>query len=697
MTGPVTGIKTVTVSSPCGKPITSGLGDMLTFVNMDNVNDVQLSYTQFSYGDSNATTVAAGNGIALPDSAPMYAITADPTISVQVNILPGAGPYTEGAIQIATQLLPLAVDIAEELLATGIPQVAGAVPLYDIEPAQNPAIPVGATVNINDYGDPTWNASAVTYDGYVGRPMAATIQKVYLNPGQTFTAVPLNISQLSSIGCKIILCFQPSTSALTVANRAAVANMCAILQRANVDYDAVLNQEPNVPGKFSGPAAYAAYVAWYAPAICNPAAYFTLGGTAPSPVNLVYNPAAGSANAATALSYYPGDGPGYTHYAIAVDFYATSFINDGTTLAPMLALAEANLKAFGVIEAGPTSGTVGPHNPAPTPAQWYTSGDSGSYCVYIVETIQAATVQYGLCMFNANRVPGAIDLVTGPTDFKIQGIQYMYDSLSVSSTAFTINAGASTSLVPLEPTPGAGYALAQGISYDITLNLTAGAASTNPYCIVRVFYYNKDSAGAVPVNTKYWYLPLGKSTTIGTTITGAGAQYGQFKRIQVKNLDTDTMTLICQVNSTSRPVEDGRSWEWDTIASPALPAYQVTTPNGMVTVVEPGGAPFSNSLGSLDSVNLLPMTSKAYLLSMFAGKVWVKYDQMGATGEQVQIQVVPQPESVFGGGPVINDFIGTGPPFEEYVEFPRCPCVLIVSNNQSSGSVTVSFEAIAHR
>src|SRR5262249_48961221 len=157
-----------------------------------------------------------------------------------------------------------------------------------------------------------------------------------------------------------------------------------------------------------------------------------------------------------------------------------------------------------------------------------------------------------------------------------------------------------------------GYAVANGLSYDITVNLTASTSSTVPFAVVTLSWFNQDSVTAQPVSVQSWTLPAGTTGTAGTITVGAGPQRRQLLQVQIHNLDTVQMSVAIQLNSTARPVQED-NWTWDVGNSPTIPTYLLSNP-----------PPFSNTL-CLQSQSSVPagQTFKR-LCSLFAGEVFVR-------------------------------------------------------------------------
>jgi hypothetical protein len=123
----------------------------------------------------------------------------------------------------------------------------------------------GATVAPSVYGSTNWVQAANMFDSYVGLPLAATAQKVFLLEGQFYTdPLPSHITSLAAAGCQFIICVYPST---TTDDSTRLTNFLKLLNRNNIIYQAALVNEWNCADKFPSPKAFLNYWAQYAPVI----------------------------------------------------------------------------------------------------------------------------------------------------------------------------------------------------------------------------------------------------------------------------------------------------------------------------------------------------------------------------------------------------------------------------------------------
>ncbi len=251
-------------------------------------------------------------------------------------------------------------------------------------------------------------------------------------------------------------------------------------------------------------------------------------------------------------------------------------------------------------------------------------------------------------------------------------------ALSTAATTTTIGAGHTVTLAPLGAiaSPVAGYAMADGLSYDITVNLIAGSGSTVPFVQLLLAWFDSDSASAQSVARQAWLLPMGASGTIGTNIRGRGPQTGQYLKISAQNLDTVTCTIQVQVNSVSRTVADHR-WLWDAAGSQNVPTYNLV----------PDGLGIANCLGAVQSFSVPANSSKSWLCGLYSGRAYVRFGS-GASTPVIEVTLTPQPQSVFGSVLLGEELTGQADPdigdFTGELILPRAPCLITFTNTDSS-------------
>jgi hypothetical protein len=320
--------------------------------------------------------------------------------------------------------------------------------------------PVGCTINLGNYADATtWAATAEKFNSLTDTDMATTISKIFLQEAAGYPTNPgVAINGLAPLGCRFLICTKPIRAGFagtdspkpvgdptgsygdtaTLADRVALANYIAMLQHNDIIFDMVLFQECNAPDWFPNAAAYAAYVAFYGPCYNNPAAYWTSGGAAPTPVNLVFCGEGTNLDTAVEFATAAVGVTAVTHYAIVLDLYSTGYINStghysqGTDpLAEIEAIADPLNLRIGITEMGNSAGGGAPNPNFPIYVNYLiTKGGSRQ---------SAGKYNYGWIWFNSSP-GGGNNTVLEPTgsppvtDVKIPGIQNIYESLNKVTT-----------------------------------------------------------------------------------------------------------------------------------------------------------------------------------------------------------------------------------------------------------------------
>lgn len=156
-----------------------------------------------------------------------------------------------------------------------------------LAPRASAPLVTGATVNPSVYHLSDWAKAAKVFDSYVGLPLAAKIQKIYLKEGEYLTnPLPSHITSLARIGCQFIICFKPSR---TTDDTAKLAKCMQFLNQKGIVYRAVICQEWNTRGKFT-PQEYKSYWRKYAPVVKNhgvPACYLVCASSTKAAFNKI--------------------------------------------------------------------------------------------------------------------------------------------------------------------------------------------------------------------------------------------------------------------------------------------------------------------------------------------------------------------------------------------------------------------------
>jgi hypothetical protein len=265
----------------------------------------------------------------------------------------------------------------------------------------------GATVNLQSYpGSSTYVQAADTFDGYLGQPMATTLEKVFLQYGQLPAKnPPAQMTQLAAVGCQFLLSVEPSTT-LSSSEQAALAKCLAMLNKHGFNYRVVLYSECN-DFAFSQ-SNWLAYWSYYAPVIQD------------AGVLVAYDPGCSPGALSRAESYFPSNP---TPDEMWMDYYATAF-RSGTRLAPLIAVAQAAGVPTGVAEWGWTAGKI-VFTPMTMP--WW-----NAYCAYLVSLVNTGNLPLGAIYFDAVAKAGTTGVIRASDDPRIPGIQSITNAIQAS-------------------------------------------------------------------------------------------------------------------------------------------------------------------------------------------------------------------------------------------------------------------------
>ena len=278
--------------------------------------------------------------------------------------------------------------------ATALPASASA----QARGARAAATPVaGATVDLASYGVKSYLDAANIYDGYVGMPLATTMQKVYMGHGQLPDEPPLKMIQLAASGCEFLVSIEPSKT-LTTAEQARVQTFLGALTSAGLTYRVALYSEANDKA-FKTSQEWFTYWSYYAPVIK------AAGATC------VYDCGTGFKALPRATAYFPSNP---SPDELWMDFYCTSF-RGGTRLDNLIGMADAIGIPSGVAEWGWSAGVI-VFDPMTMP--WW-----NTYCEYLISLATTGKLTLGAIFFNAVAKGGRADVIGGPSDPRIPGIQ----------------------------------------------------------------------------------------------------------------------------------------------------------------------------------------------------------------------------------------------------------------------------------
>ena len=296
--------------------------------------------------------------------------------------------------------------------AAGI-AVAAALPSGLVRAATTPAASAaaatplaGATINKIAYGVRTWVKAANVFDGYLGLPLAKTIQKVYVPYAQFAATPPQQMTQLAATGCQFLVSVAPSMT-MTTAEQQALQNYLAMLTNAGLKYRVVLFSEAN-NNAFPTAAQWQTYWSYYAPVIRS------------AGVSCGYDAGCSLIAINRAEQYYPSN-PAPDE--LWMDYYATAF-RGGSRLDTLIAMAAASGTPAGIAEWGWSSGIV-IFNPMEMP--WW-----NEYCSYLTSLVQGGHLGLGAIFFGSKSHGKNVDVLGKPNDPRIPGVQEVANAVRAS-------------------------------------------------------------------------------------------------------------------------------------------------------------------------------------------------------------------------------------------------------------------------
>lgn len=595
----------------------------------------------------------------------------------------------------------LAIAMAQAIAQGGITLVSEPVALYTAvsNPAPTGAGFVGASVFSSTYADQNTRLGASNeFDGYVGQPWAVNTQKFYftegswsgtrltelqtmaphlnhmvisVKPGRSNTGIYTNTSKVS---------MAPSGATLAQ-EHASLVSFLATLNGSGITpakADIILWNEANdqgFSGAFTADGFYPAYVAFYQDAI-RAAGYA-----------LVYNPLLANGHIA---NFYPGDA---NCDKVLVDYYAWDYFKGGNNPAhatltsaygdnPM-ALADNHLPSpipFGVIETGVSDGQNGPST-----SDWVNWWNT-QIVAPMVARLQSGKVNGdGPIWFDGGTGLNQISTATPAT--QIAAMQSAFTQLDQSvvnpATGLIINATSTKTLTPNFPSPGAGYAVMNGMSYSVVIRTQSNATlSNNPFLVVKMRWFEQDDPNAVPVDVQFWIVPIGGNAGGQIGIHGHGPQIAQFLQVQIQNLDSNAATVSFGLTGEGR-VASKHDWRWDVASSNAVANA------GNLGFNLAGGAFNANSVGSLTNIPVAAGATHNNISGLFAGDVWVHWT---ADNTKLGLTLLPLPSSSWGANAQL--WASSTNDDDAIVGFPRAP-VQIVATNTDTVSHTFSLTMIA--
>jgi hypothetical protein len=285
---------------------------------------------------------------------------------------------------------------------------------------------VGATVL--PAGSNTRGHQAQIFDGYVGRPLAETVQKVYFTTGQfpVKSTDPgySDVASLASVGCQVILCYKPSIEGSDLNSLiGSIEALQAITTPSGSScvHAVVLWNEPQYESGITLPQYLAEVQKQYGPFVrAHTNLYYcaspnqkldipgdTTGGVTP---------------------YFPG---GQYVDVTAIDLYANQYYSQGFDLGPIQDCADSSpATPLGILEFGVTNDGEN----VPSDIQVL------AYFDYLLSTMSArlASVpnQFNgpVCYYEDASNSTGVNNITSANDYRVSTLQAMFDTLSKNST-----------------------------------------------------------------------------------------------------------------------------------------------------------------------------------------------------------------------------------------------------------------------
>lgn len=562
----------------------------------------------------------------------------------------------------------LATLIAQALQSAGIPVLGNPIPLYNIVASTGTGQPalVGATVDGAAWTPSVTHAQAMAnFDSYVNGNPCTKAAKAFINPPGYPTAIPQSDQDLINAGAEIYLSVKPNITT-SPAEDAALTACLQMYKNAGAKLRPILWHEPQA--HFPSLDQWGPYWAHYQPIIA------ALG------LPVVYDSSSQGGESAVG-TWWPAPNPDHA----LQDLYWNDWQFQGVTLGTLVAKAIANNVPVGVGEWNIDSNS----QKTPTPTQW--NNWVNMLISTFTDVMTGGNDLSAIMYYMGAKAPSQPNnLLLSSSDWKVAGWNQIQAALSVSpaSSGVTIQPGHTTTLTPITPSPQAGYAIANGQSYDLVLILTTSAGSTVPFASLELDWYNSDVVHAPLFHSQRWQVPCGQAGSGGAIITGHGPQLAAYMGVKVTNRDSVPITVQFQLNSTGRQTSR-HDLRFDVATGPGIPTYTLA-----------GGQGYGLSLGEVDTATINPTNSKAWLMSMFAGQAYLRVVVNGAAGvKTVHVTAAPQPPSRWGNTNLQSQYLPLSAANGDndqswFMALPRGPVQVTVTNSDAN-PVTVSLEMVA--
>ena len=264
--------------------------------------------------------------------------------------------------------------------------------------ARTAATPLtGAIVTPGSYNVRSAVKASHIADGYIGMPLAVTLQKFWVEEAGLSEPVPARLQELSAAGCQFLISVQPSKQQSS-AEQSRLASWLAMVKNDGISFRAVLWAECN-DAAFATPQDWFSYWKYYAPVIQD------------AGVSCGYDPSCGY-KPETALQYFPSNP---VPDELWMDYYATGF-RRGARLEELLAMAHsAGLPTAGLAEWGWEAG-----NPTTNPMTmpWW-----NEYCEYLIYMADRGHFGLGVIYWGARHGSYTYNIIYNASDPRIPMIK----------------------------------------------------------------------------------------------------------------------------------------------------------------------------------------------------------------------------------------------------------------------------------
>ena len=734
------------IPTPIWSIVASDPTAQLLLVNTDVLANIAIGDSSVYFGDNNSTVIPPQSSLSIPANQTWYAL-ADQASDPILQITLGGANWSTSPIQAAQAMLDagIATDIAEAMFAIGIPQVAAPITLYNIGGtggATGDTALVGVTVPASailgsgctdSYVPPgsSQDQADNAFQTIIGLTGPITVTKKFWNLSD-WSQTKNNMANYAAHGTKVVICIKPlftpglplgsnfTTTGTTAQKNAAaqeIIKMQAFLSFiTGLGFNATTAelvpwQEPANSQNFGhgGGNDFNNMLRTYGPTM--------IASGLPITINVNYDANISNAtnfiNAALGLRAFGGAGaaglPAVT--SLALDLYTNNAIGNG--LLPTT--TDSNGDSFDNIAAA--HGLIvslnefgcNPDSHSPPSADHFSIAQCTTYfgeMTSYAQGVMQAGRQFGQLIYyegvcSASGIGditspiGQDPLVPHPPDFRVALYNTMIQTLTTQTNNPTTIAGNhTTTLVPINPSPSGGLANSQTLSYEIAIGLSAGVASTNPFSIVTLQWYDFDQVARtqVVIDQVEFAVPMGANGDANgpAVVYGSGRMRGAFMAVKINNQDSVACSIgFFQLTGTSRPGKRD-SWVWDPNAnnSPQIPGFTLAS-----------AATKSLQIGREQNINVPAGTVKTFLNGVWAGQAYVRILVSGAAATgTVHCQIQPQPSGQFGTEDIVNESLGLAgggnSEFRDTIGMLRCPTVTVINNNDAN-AITASYQIIA--